>query len=126
MSFGMVRITRTDLMDPDAFARACGLHPELVRRLVVLGLLEAFTDRSGRMWLPRSQLAVAARIQRLRAALPVNYAALGLVIDLLDRIAELEAALRRRPAAGPPGAAAGRTRPQPLARRPDDTYRTWG
>ena len=32
-----------------------------------------------------------ARIQRLRAGLGLNYAALGLVLDLLDRIAELEA-----------------------------------
>ncbi|MFO7251606.1 MAG: chaperone modulator CbpM [Actinomycetes bacterium] len=129
MTFSLVRVTRPDLMDPDAFARACGLHPDLVRRLVTLGLLEAAVDASGRMWLPRSQLAVVGRIQRLRAALPVNYAALGLVIDLLDRIAELEAALRRRPAE-PPDAAAGRTahRPQPLAPRPpgDDAYRTWG
>ena len=37
------------------------------------------------------------RIERLRAGLPLNYAALGLVLDLLDRIHELETALRRRP-----------------------------
>ncbi len=97
MTYALVRVTRTDRLDPDTFARAAGLHADLVRRFVVLGLLEASTDEAGRMWLPASQLAVAARIQRLRAALPVNYAALGLVIDLLDRIAELEAALRRRP-----------------------------
>ncbi|MEV5412870.1 chaperone modulator CbpM [Thermopolyspora sp. NPDC052614] len=98
MSYTLVRVTRADRLDLDAFARAAGLHADLVRRFVALGLLEAFTDEAGRMWLPASQLAVTGRIQRLRAALPVNYAALGLVIDLLDRIAELEAALRRRPA----------------------------
>ena len=43
---------------------------------------------------PASSRAMA-RIQRLRAGLALNYAALGLVIDLLDRIAELESALRR-------------------------------
>jgi hypothetical protein len=36
-------------------------------------------------------------LQRLRAGLALNYAALGVVVDLLDRIAVLEAALRRRP-----------------------------
>jgi hypothetical protein len=40
-------------------------------------------------------VAAAARLQRLRAGLGLNYAALGLVVDLLDRVAELEAALRR-------------------------------
>jgi len=52
-----------------------------------------------------------------------------LVVEDDHEIAELEAALRRRPAE-PPDAAAGRTahRPQPLAPRPpgDDAYRTWG
>jgi hypothetical protein len=39
-------------------------------------------------------------MQRLHAGFALNYAALGLVTDLLDRIAALEAALRtyRRPA----------------------------
>jgi chaperone modulatory protein CbpM len=119
MSFALVRVTPADRLDLDAFARAAGLHTELVRRFIALGLLEAVTDEAGRMWLPTSQLAVAGRIQRLRAVLPVNYAALGLVIDLLDRIAELEAALRRRPAEP-----ARRTRIRSatgLARRPHST-----
>jgi hypothetical protein len=42
-------------------------------------------------------LATAARIQRLRAGFSLNYAAVGLVMDLLDRIEELETALRRTP-----------------------------
>jgi chaperone modulatory protein CbpM len=37
-----------------------------------------------------------ARIRRLRAGLAINYTAVGVVIDLLDRIAELEAALQVR------------------------------
>jgi hypothetical protein len=47
------------------------------------------------MWLTPQAPAVIARIQRLRATLSLNYAAVGLVLDLLDRITELEAALRR-------------------------------
>lgn len=88
-------------LELDAFSRAADLHPELVRRLVALGLLEPERDPAGRVWFPPEQLAAVARIQRLRADLCVNYAALGLVMDLLDRIAELESALRvRRPTAG--------------------------
>ena len=94
MSYPLVRPARLRL---DTFARAAGLHPEFVRRLVVLGLLDAGVDPSGELWFPRAQLARASRIQRLRRGLALNYAALGLVMDLLDRIEELEAALRARP-----------------------------
>ena len=41
------------------------------------------------MWFAPSQLAAVARLQRLRAGFGLNYAALGLVVDLLDRIARL-------------------------------------
>jgi len=46
-------------------------------------------------------LAPSARLQRLRSGLGLNYAALGLVVDLLDRVATLEAALRQRSAHAP-------------------------
>jgi hypothetical protein len=36
-----------------------------------------------------------ARIQRLRMSLNLSYCAIGLVVELLDRIAELEKAQRR-------------------------------
>jgi hypothetical protein len=66
-----------------------------VRRLVALGLLEAERDAGGRLWLAPRELATVARIQRLRAGFSINYAAVGLVLDLLDRIEELQTALRR-------------------------------
>ena len=82
-------------LDLAAFAHASGLHPELVRRFTVLGLLEPVADARGELWFPPDQLAAAARIQRLRSGFSLNYAAVGLVADLLDRIADLETALRR-------------------------------
>jgi hypothetical protein len=39
-------------------------------------------------------VAILARIQRLRSGLSLNYAAIGLVLDLLDRIDVLEAQVR--------------------------------
>ncbi|HKA68463.1 MAG TPA: chaperone modulator CbpM [Actinomycetes bacterium] len=84
-------LTRPIRLDLDSFARAAGLHPQLVRRLVALGLLEPVRDGSGQLWFTREELARVARIQRLRAAFSLNYAAVGLVVELLDRIAELEA-----------------------------------
>lgn len=91
MGYALVRPVRLNL---EAFARATGTHPDLIRRLVALGILEADRDASGELWFPPSQLAAMGRVQRLRAGFALNYAALGLVTDLLDRIAELEAALR--------------------------------
>lgn len=96
-----------DLMDLQSFAEAAGLHPDFILRLVALGLLEAGSGPAlpgegsrvgtdGEPWFSPAQLAAVARIQRLRSGLALNYAALGLVLDLLDRVAELETALRNR------------------------------
>jgi chaperone modulatory protein CbpM len=77
------------------FARRADLHPDLVERFVALGLLDADRDATGRLWFVEDELRTAARIQRLRAGLALNYAAIGLVLDLLDRIDDLQAAQRR-------------------------------
>jgi chaperone modulatory protein CbpM len=79
----------------DALACRCGLHPDMVRRLVALGLLPCKPDAHGEPWFDPSAVAVVARIQRLRTGLGLNYAAIGLVLDLLDRIDQLESASRR-------------------------------
>jgi hypothetical protein len=95
VSYALVRVTPAVwLMDLKAFAAASGLHPDMVHRLVALGLLDPVRDADGELWFPPAQLVAVARIQRLRAGFSLNYAALGLVIDLLDRVAELEAQLR--------------------------------
>jgi chaperone modulatory protein CbpM len=97
VSYAMVRVAGLSL---EEFAAAAGLHPDLVRRLVALGLVSAASDAAGGLWFPRGQLTAVARVQRLRAGLGLNYAAVGVVTDLLDRIALLETALR---ASRPPG-----------------------
>ncbi|WP_326822481.1 chaperone modulator CbpM [Streptosporangium sp. NBC_01756] len=89
-------LTRPRRLDLESFARVTGTHPDLVRRLVVLGVLDAQSDAAGALWFPVAQVYAMARIQRLRAGFTLNYAALGLVVDLLDRIAELETAQRNR------------------------------
>ena len=104
-------LVRTSRLNLDSFAARAGMHPELVRRLVTLGLLEPTRDATGRLWFTAPDLRTAARIQRLRAGLSLNYAALGLVMDLLDRVETLEAALR----------AAGHRPPRNAARGPSMT-----
>jgi DNA-binding transcriptional MerR regulator len=76
----------------DSVSVLSGLHPELVRRFARLGLLDASADSAGRLWFPPGTPARIARIQRLRRGLSLNYAAIGLVLDLLERITVLEEA----------------------------------
>ncbi|MGU3587195.1 chaperone modulator CbpM [Rhodococcus sp. C26F] len=83
-------------LSSDAFAERTGLHPDLIRKFVTLGLLDARRDTGGEMSFEPSEVAHAARIQRLRTGLGLNYSAIGLVLDLLDRIENLEAASRGR------------------------------
>jgi chaperone modulatory protein CbpM len=73
-----------------SFAGRAGLHPDLIARLVALGLVPATVDAAGQLWFSPADLAVIARIRRLRSDLSLNYAAIGLVLDLLDRIHQLE------------------------------------
>jgi chaperone modulatory protein CbpM len=83
-------LTRPRYLDLETFARAAGAHPDLVQRLVVLGLVDATRAPNGEWRFEPEQIPVVARVQRLRNGLALNYAAIGLVTDLLDRIAELE------------------------------------
>ena len=77
-------------------AERSGLHPARIRPLVALGLLDCTSDANGQLWFAPSTMATLARIQRLRSQLSLNYAAVGLVLDLLDRIDALEAQVRSR------------------------------
>lgn len=116
MTYALIRTSvREPVLDLSAFASATGTHPDLLRRLVALGIVDARQDPSGELWFSPSQLAKFARVQRLRAGFALNYAAIGLVTDLLDRIAALEAAARRaapaaRRSSSPGGRPAGTPR----------------
>ena len=120
LRYPLVRRSPSALINDEEFARRCGLHPELVRRFWALGLIPAARQLDGSLWFSPAQIPAVARLQRLHASLPLNYAALGLVCDLLDRITDLETALRVR----------GRTEPvrrritqQPTAHRPERSQR---
>jgi chaperone modulatory protein CbpM len=95
VNYAIVRSARLSL---EEFALLAGLHPDLIRRLVALGLIDADRDTTGELWFSQNEFAAVARVQRLRAGFALNYAAIGLVTDLLDRIAVLEAALQEQAA----------------------------
>ncbi|ABD12146.1 hypothetical protein ThrDRAFT_03886 [Frankia casuarinae] len=79
-----------DLLGLDSFCLLTRLGPDIVRRLVALGLLDVRVDRAGQWWLPIRAVGRAVRIERLRRDLGITYAATGVVLDLRDRIDELE------------------------------------
>jgi hypothetical protein len=71
----------------DALAAESGLHPDLVRRFVALGLLDPPP-------FPRDAAARLARAARLRRDLGLNYAGAVLACELLARIEALESRQR--------------------------------
>lgn len=77
-------------LDLEMVAAASRVHPELLQRFVELGLVPARQDGSGRLWFTPAAPELVRRIVRLHADLSLNYAAVALVIDLLDRIDALE------------------------------------
>ncbi|MEU4898979.1 chaperone modulator CbpM [Streptomyces sp. NPDC044780] len=79
----------------ETVAGRTGLHPDLVARFVALGLVDAERDHTGRLVFALDAPAALGRVERLHTGLCLNYASVGLVLDLLDRIDRLEAALRR-------------------------------
>ena len=96
--YPLVRIHRADSypLSLDSVALRSGLSPDLVRSFVTLGILDARRDALGRLRFRGSAPSAIARVQRLRIGLSLNYAAMGLVMDLLDRIEGLETELRHR------------------------------
>ena len=76
-------------------ARVCRCHPELVERFARFGLIEPVDEREEPLLFPRSSIHRLRRALRLRRDLGLNANALPLVLDLLDRIEELESQLKR-------------------------------
>jgi hypothetical protein len=82
----MARRTAIVLADTEVLAQRAGMHPELVRRLIRIGAIDLLgADAPARL----------ARMARLRRDLGLNYAGAVLVCELLARIEQLEARLRR-------------------------------
>jgi hypothetical protein len=79
----------------EVLAAEAGLHPDVVRRFISLGLLEAADGRRRTALFPRDAAARLARAARLRRDLGLNYQGAVLASELLARIDELEERLRR-------------------------------
>jgi DNA-binding transcriptional MerR regulator len=74
----------------------CNAHPDLIDRFVNLGLVEPLgRDERRDEWLfDEDTIPLVRKIIRLRNQLGINYAGIGVVLDLLSRIEQLESRIR--------------------------------
>ncbi|MBW1980042.1 MAG: hypothetical protein JRJ12_02370 [Deltaproteobacteria bacterium] len=65
------------------------MHPDMIRVFIRWGLLEPAVEEPEQLF-PDTLVPRIWKIIRLRRDLGINLAGIGLVLDLLDRIEELE------------------------------------
>ena len=80
-------------------AARCGVHPELIERFVYLGLIDPIGGDADCLWFPLEAVPLVRKIIRLRNHLGINYAGIGLVLELMSRIEQLESQLQELMAA---------------------------
>ena len=78
-----------ELLTLDAVAEAAGARPTLVSRLVRMGLLDAVRADERALLLPTSAVLRLRRMQRLRRDLRVNFTGAAIILDLVERVGEL-------------------------------------
>ena len=78
----------------DVLAARAGVHPDMARRLIALGLIAPSGGTRAAPLFRRHDAEVLARALRLRRDLGLNYAGAILACELLARIDELETRLR--------------------------------
>ncbi len=70
-------------------SRLCECHLSVARRLFAIGLIEPQSARTPHLF-DRSAVVRARKALRLKRDLGLNFAAVALVMELLDRIDDLE------------------------------------
>ena len=82
-------------LTPDDVASRCGVHPELIDRFVRWGLIDTVMVKSdGVPLFDWEVVPLVRKIMRLHQDLGVNFAGVGVVLELLSRIETLEAQIR--------------------------------
>lgn len=73
----------------------CGLHPELIERLVRLGLIDCEEGQAdGEALFHADVIPLVRTILRLRNQLGVNYAGIGVVLELMAQVESLQNQVR--------------------------------
>ena len=81
--------TGRTLLNIREVSRFVNLDPEMIRRFFMLGLIDPYIEKPEPLF-EDSVLLRIEKILRLKQDLGVNLSGCGVVLDLLDRIAELE------------------------------------
>src|SRR5262245_42735854 len=82
--------TRRDLVPLEDAASRLGLHPDVVRRFLDFGLVEAAEVTGTKIMLDSVALRRIGVIQHLRYDLGINLPGIGVILELLDRIDALQ------------------------------------
>lgn len=76
-------------------AYRCGVHPELIERFLRLGLIDTAAQSTREETLFHAEvISMVRKILRLRNELGVNYAGIGVILELISRIESLEDHIR--------------------------------
>ena len=87
-----------ELDDPLTFemvADIVGARQSLVVRLAQQGLIDTVESASGEQFVPRRTVIRLRRMQRLRRDLGVNFAGAAVILDLVNRLNEMNRELAR-------------------------------
>lgn len=95
----MVRVRRTSSLNPlmtvSQVAYRAGVHPDLIDRFVSLGLIDfEEVGLDGERLFRDEVVPLVRRILRLRNELGVNYAGIGVILELMAIIDALESRIR--------------------------------
>jgi|SRR5215510_14636936 len=85
---------RGSFLSLDEVTRLAGIHPVLGERLMALGLIDPVETTPEPLFEVATVLRIR-RILRLHQDLGVNWAGIGLVLDLLAKIEELEREIKQ-------------------------------
>lgn len=77
------------LLNIHEVSRFAGLHPDMIHRFFMLGLIDPQVEKPY-MLFEDSVVARIGKIMRLKSDLGVNLAGCGLILDLLDRLDQIE------------------------------------
>ena len=83
-----------ELLSAGDLARLARLHPEMVDKLIDWGLIDP-VEHEPHLLFPETAVPRIWRIMRLRQDLGINWAGIGVVLELLDKIDQLEREIAR-------------------------------
>ena len=86
----VVRSLSSDEVTLDQLAEHAEMHPELVARLVEFGLIRPVATQGTLLLFDSAKVNRLQSIKRLRSDLGINLSGVAVVLDLIERLRDLE------------------------------------